>query len=142
MNTPREAMYMVTKIVADVENLQRLPLLALGRCGDDQGRCRNPVAYLYNTRLGPLLIAIVPDEEHDLAVIENLQARREFAGTRDHLLGARSEWDLVDHTLEEHDRWHPVIPYVQCSDHLRPFDRDAFVSVGRLIRGRAINIKV
>jgi len=140
--TPREAMYMVAKTVADVERLEDLPLLARGRCAGDRGRCRNTVASLYGTRLGPLLIAIVPDEEHDLAAIDDLKSRREFAASRDHLLGARSEWDLVDHFLEEHDGWHPTIPLVQCSDHLRRFDRDAFVRVGRLVRARAQDVTV
>lgn len=137
-------MYVLAKGAgAGAEHLDGLVVLAVARCHktEKSGPCRRAVAHLYATQLGPLLVAIVPDDDHDLAAIPSPRARREFAGSRDRTLAARSEWDLVDAVLAHFDGWHPEIPTVVCPEHdRRPFDRDGFVSAGRRRRGRTVDI--
>ena len=141
--TPAEAMYLRAKEAGVVENIDSLQVLAIRRCNKEnkRGRCQQAVAYLYATRVGPLLVALVPNDDHDLANIPTHQARRAFAESRDETLGARSEWDLVDAVLSEHDGWHPQVLTVVCRDHgPRPFNRDAFIAQGRHRRGRTVDI--
>lgn len=142
--TPAEAMYLLAKSAgAGVDDIGNLEVLAVRRCSKEKrnGRCQRPLAYLYATRLGPLLVAVVPNEEHELTGIPTHRARRGFADSRDETLGARSEWDLVDAVLTDFEGWHPEIHTVICPEHgRRPFSRDTFVADGRRRRGRTVDV--
>lgn len=136
MTTPREAMWLLASSVIDPDHLDEVPVLAKALCGEKGERCNHPVASLYSTRLGPVLLAFVRNEEHDTATFSPM-VRREFTRSRDQRLTMRSEVDVVAARLGEFDGWHPSIPQVVCWEHGElPFDRDSFVERGRRHRAR------
>lgn len=129
-------MWGLARTVLDPDRVAELPVLAKALCGEKGERCNHPVATLYGTRLGPVLVAFVRDEEHDTATFSPV-VRQKFTRTRDQRLTMRSEVDVIDARLGDFDGWHPSMPEVVCWEHGEmPFDRDSFVAEGRKHRAR------